>query len=191
MEAIVAPEGRVIGTRWECVKPWRRCVRRPARRWSCRTTISLKRSCRCDREALRPGDGGVSTAVRRARRGATADADLAPADPIEGEPADVHAIANSIRGLAGTRNAPKLFLKAEPGDPRQRYAGQPRPRVASADREDGRGDPFRPRRFAGRDRADHRRLDGGVGLTGAMSSAARVPHSAKPRSRWRSTLEFG
>jgi len=30
-----------IGIRWECVKPWSRSVRRPARRWSCRTTISL------------------------------------------------------------------------------------------------------------------------------------------------------
>jgi pimeloyl-ACP methyl ester carboxylesterase len=46
MEAIVAPQAGTTGTRWECVKPWRRCVRRPARRWSCRTTISLKRSCR-------------------------------------------------------------------------------------------------------------------------------------------------
>src|SRR5262249_40825908 len=36
---------------------------------------------------------------------------------------------------------------------------QPRPRVASADREDGGGDPFRSGRFAGRDRAGHRRLD--------------------------------
>src|SRR4029453_14674183 len=40
--------------------------------------------------------------------------------------------------------------------------------VASADREDGGGDPFRSGRFAGRDRAGHRRLDGDVGLTGAM-----------------------
>src|SRR5262249_48254585 len=32
----------------------------------------------------RRGDGGVPTAVRRARRGATADADVAPADPHRG-----------------------------------------------------------------------------------------------------------
>src|SRR5262245_50090091 len=40
--------------------------------------------------------------------------------------------------------------------------------MASTDRGDGPGDPFHPRRFAGRDRAGHRRLDGDVGLTGAM-----------------------
>jgi haloalkane dehalogenase len=34
--------------------------------------------------ALRRGDGGVPTAVRRARRGPTADADVAPADPDRG-----------------------------------------------------------------------------------------------------------
>jgi len=37
--------------------------------------------------------------------------------------------------------------------------------VASADREAGGRDPFRPGRFAGRDRAGRRRLDGDVGLT--------------------------
>jgi len=38
MEAIVAPQGWTTGTRWECVKPWRRYVQTPAKRWSCRTT---------------------------------------------------------------------------------------------------------------------------------------------------------
>src|SRR5262249_33548746 len=41
------------------------------------------------------------------------------------------------------------------------------PQVASADRGEGRGAPLRPGRFAGRDRAGHRRLDGDVGLTRA------------------------
>ena len=36
------------------------------------------------RPPLRRGDGGVPTAVRRARRGPTADADVAPADPDRG-----------------------------------------------------------------------------------------------------------
>src|SRR4029077_18539765 len=35
--------------------------------------------------------------------------------PIEGEPADVHAIATEYAEWLGTRNVPKLFLKAEPG----------------------------------------------------------------------------
>jgi haloalkane dehalogenase len=45
MEAILAPQGR---DHWDKMgmRHWGRCVRRPARRWSYRTTISLKRSCR-------------------------------------------------------------------------------------------------------------------------------------------------
>src|ERR1700751_1434201 len=35
--------------------------------------------------------------------------------PIEGEPADVHAIATEYADWMGTSNVPKLFLKAEPG----------------------------------------------------------------------------
>src|ERR1700745_2181364 len=35
--------------------------------------------------------------------------------PIEGEPADVHAIATEYADWLKTRNVPKLFLKAEPG----------------------------------------------------------------------------
>jgi len=35
--------------------------------------------------------------------------------PIEGEPADVHAIATEYADWLGTSNVPKLFLKAEPG----------------------------------------------------------------------------
>jgi haloalkane dehalogenase len=35
--------------------------------------------------------------------------------PIEGEPADVHAIATDYADWLGKSNVPKLFLKAEPG----------------------------------------------------------------------------
>jgi haloalkane dehalogenase len=35
--------------------------------------------------------------------------------PIEGEPADVHAIATEYADWLGTSNVPKLLLKAEPG----------------------------------------------------------------------------
>jgi haloalkane dehalogenase len=35
--------------------------------------------------------------------------------PIEGEPADVHAIATEYADWLGTSHVPKLFLKAEPG----------------------------------------------------------------------------
>jgi haloalkane dehalogenase len=35
--------------------------------------------------------------------------------PIEGEPADVHAIATDYADWLGTSNVPKLFLKVEPG----------------------------------------------------------------------------
>jgi haloalkane dehalogenase len=35
--------------------------------------------------------------------------------PIDGEPADVHAIATEYADWLGTSDVPKLFLKAEPG----------------------------------------------------------------------------
>jgi len=75
--------------------------------------------------------------------------------PIGGEPADVHAIATEYAAWLGTSNVPKLFLKADPGAILANDACQSRPRVASADREDGGGDPFRSGRFAGPDRAGH------------------------------------
>src|SRR5262245_7692073 len=50
--------------------------------------------------------------------------------------------------------------------------------MASADREDGGGDPFRSGRFSGRDRARHRRLDGHVALTGEADMA--VPARCLP-----------
>ena len=89
--------------------------------------------------------------------------------PIEGEPADVNAIVAAYADWLATSDVPKLFVKAEPGALLAGGANSRlRPQVASADRGDGRGGPFRPGRFAGRDRAGHRRLDGDVGLTGAM-----------------------
>jgi haloalkane dehalogenase len=51
----------------------------------------------------------------RARRGTAADADLARQIPIEGEPADVTAIAKAYADWLAKSNVPKLFLKAEPG----------------------------------------------------------------------------
>ena len=89
--------------------------------------------------------------------------------PIEGEPADVVAIAAAYADWLATSSVPKLFVKAEPGGI---LAGGAvldfARRLPAHDRGDGRGGPLPPGRFAGRDRAGHRRLDGGVGLTGAM-----------------------
>ena len=107
--------------------------------------------------------------------------------PIEGEPADVIAIATEYADWLATSNVPKLFLKAEPGAILANDAGQPHPQVASADRGEGGGDPFRSGRFAGRDRAGHRRLDGGPATvpaaalnppTGWMIAPSLAPTSA-------------
>src|SRR5262249_19219501 len=65
-----------------------------------------------------------------------------------------------VRGVAGDEPCTQVVREG-----RARFARRRRresrlcPRVASADRGDGRGAPFRPGRFAGRDRAGHRRLD--------------------------------
>src|SRR5262249_37565394 len=61
-------------------------------------------------------------------------------------------------------------------DPHRRYAGQPRPRVASANREDGVGYSFRSGRFPGRDRAGCRRMDGDVGLTATRGHDGVAPY---------------
>jgi haloalkane dehalogenase len=92
--------------------------------------------------------------------------------PIDGEPADVAAIATAYTDWLATSCVPKLFVKAEPGllvadGANLDFA----PQVTGADRGDGRGGPLPPRRFAGRNRAGHRRLDGDVGLTGACTAA--------------------
>jgi pimeloyl-ACP methyl ester carboxylesterase len=84
--------------------------------------------------------------------------------PIEGEPADATAIA-SLCGLAGDERCTQAVREGRARFARRRRReSRLRPRVASADRGDGRGGPLPPGRFAGRDRAGHRRLDGGVGL---------------------------
>ena len=89
--------------------------------------------------------------------------------PIEGEPADVTAIVAAYADWLKTSHVPKLFLRAEPGgilangpvlDLARSLPAQTEVTISGA--------PFRPGRFAGRDRAGHRRLDGGVGLTAAM-----------------------
>ena len=54
--------------------------------------------------------------------------------PIEGEPADVSAIAAAYADWLATSSVPKLFLKAEPGAILASGGYRPRPRVASADR---------------------------------------------------------
>ena len=109
--------------------------------------------------------------------------------PIEGDPADVTAIVTAYADWLETSDVPKLFLKAEPGAIlASDTVARPRPQVARADREDGRGDPFRPGRFAGRDRSGHRRLDGSVGLTAAIfpwscPGLSRASTSLFPRPR--------
>ena len=85
--------------------------------------------------------------------------------PIEGEPADVHAIATEYADWLGTSHVPKLFLKAEPGAilTNDRLVNLVRGWPALTEKNGG-GDPFRSGRFAERDRAGYRRLDGGVAL---------------------------
>jgi hypothetical protein len=89
--------------------------------------------------------------------------------PIEGEPADVHAIATAYADWLGKSNVPKLFLKAEPGAilANDSLVNLVRGWPVLTEKT-GEGDPFCSGRFVGRGRAGHRWLDGGVGLTGAM-----------------------
>src|SRR5262245_23680239 len=58
--------------------------------------------------------------------------------------------------------------------PRRRRESRHRPCVASADRSHGRWGPFRPGRFAGPDRAGHRRWDGGKGSHGRCGLDVRT-----------------
>src|SRR5262249_43484157 len=118
---------------------------------------------------LRRGDGGVPTAVRRARRGATADADVAPADPHRGRARRRDCDRGRLRELAGDEPCTQAVREGRARSARRRRReSRLRPRLAGADRGEGRGAPLRPGRFAGRDRAGHRRLDGHVALTEAM-----------------------
>jgi haloalkane dehalogenase len=92
--------------------------------------------------------------------------------PIDGEPADVTAIAAAYADWLATSKCAQVVREGRARcTPWRRCESRDRPGVASADRGHGRGDPFRPRRFAGRDRAGHRRLDAGVWLTGALQGA--------------------
>ena len=90
--------------------------------------------------------------------------------PIDGEPADVDAIAADYANWLGTSNVPKLFFKAEPGAVLdQRSAAEPCPRVAGIDREDGGGCSLHSGRFAGRNREGHRRLDADLGMNPSLT----------------------
>src|SRR5262249_27841114 len=112
---------------------------------------------------LRRGDGPVPTAVRRARRGATADADMAAADPHRWRACGRGCDRGRLRGLAVNERRAQAVLQGRARcDPHQRRGSRLHPQVASADRGEGRGAPLCPGRFAGRDRAGHRRLDGEV-----------------------------
>jgi pimeloyl-ACP methyl ester carboxylesterase len=111
-------------------------------------------------------NSGVPTAVRRARRGATADADVAPGDPHRRRACRRGRDRGRLRGLAGDERCAQAIREGRARcAPRGRRKSRHRPRVASADRGDGRGGPFRPGGFTGRDRAGCRQLDGGVRLT--------------------------
>ena len=82
--------------------------------------------------------------------------------PIEGEPADVTAIVTAYADwLADEQCAEAIPEGRARRNPRPRPGSRPGPQLPSADRGDDRGAPFRPGRFAGRDRAGRRQLDGG------------------------------
>ena len=86
MEAIVAPQG---WDHWDKMgmRPALEALRSEAGEAMVLQNNYLHRRDPAERhpaQALRRGDGGVPTAVRRARRGATADADVAPANPHRG-----------------------------------------------------------------------------------------------------------
>jgi haloalkane dehalogenase len=104
MEAIVAPQGR---DHWD--------------KMGMRSALAALRSeagetmVRDSAQALRQGDGGVSTTVCLPWRGTAADPDVAPGDPNRGRAPDVTAIATEYANWMGTSNVPKLFLMAEPG----------------------------------------------------------------------------
>jgi pimeloyl-ACP methyl ester carboxylesterase len=109
---------------------------------------------------LRRGNGGIPTAVRRARRGATADSDVAPADPHRGRSRRRDFDRGRLRELAGDERCAQAVREGRARlAHRRRRESRLRPRLASADRGDGRRAPFRAGRFAGRDRAGNRQLD--------------------------------
>jgi hypothetical protein len=87
---------------------------------------------------------------------------------IEGDPANVSAIVAANANWLVASSVPNLLRARR--DPRRRRGSRPCPQVASADQGDSRGGPFRPGRFAGRDRPRRRRLDSYVGLTGLCTA---------------------
>ncbi len=103
MEAIVAPQGR---------DHWDKIGMRPALealRSEAGEAMVLQNNYFIEeilpnailRKLSDAGDGGISTALRRAWRGATADADVAPADPHRGRTRRCACDRDRIRGLAG------------------------------------------------------------------------------------------
>jgi pimeloyl-ACP methyl ester carboxylesterase len=91
------------------------------------------------RPPLSRGDGGVSTAVRRARRGATAVADVAPADAHRGRPRRRGCDRGRLRGLAGDERCAQAVREGRARFDPRRPESRLRPWMASADRGDGRG----------------------------------------------------
>ena len=86
--------------------------------------------------------------------------------PIEGDPADVTAIVDAYADWLKTSQCAQAVPEGRARrNPCWRQGSRTRPKLARADRSDDQGGPFRPGRFAGRDRAGNRWLDGGVGLT--------------------------
>ena len=100
--------------------------------------------------------------------------------PIEGDPADVTAIATAYADWLTTSDVPKAVHEGRARcAPWRRCESGHRPLVASADRGDGQRCPFRPGRFAGRDRAGYRRLDGNVRLRRPCSDTSRNNRTTK------------
>jgi pimeloyl-ACP methyl ester carboxylesterase len=118
------------------------------------------------RTLSRRRDGGVSAPVRRTWRGATADADMGPADPHRRGARRGEYDRSRLRGLARKERCAQAVCEggARPAC-RRRRKSRLRPQLASADRGDSRRGSLRPGGFARRDRARNRRVDGGAGLT--------------------------
>jgi hypothetical protein len=93
-----------------------------------------------------------------------------------------------LREVAGEERCAQVVREGRARFDPRRCESRLRPRMASADRGNGRGAPLRPGRFAGRDRAGDRRLDGGVGLMGADQSTDDrytfpCKHGSRPKAR--------
>ena len=104
--------------------------------------------------------------------------------PIEGEPADVHAIATEYADWLGTSNLPKLFLKAEPGAilTNDTLVNLVRGWPALTEKTVA-GVHFVQEDLPGRNRKSHRRLDWNVGLTGPCRATRLVPNVRDGRNK--------